>query len=560
MNVPLRQWLDRLFTVLAILSVVLIVAALVGILLPMMWRGGGAVVFRGTVEFRKMQLEKHGRGDKAAMLAEIERTGQVRKRAYEILDEFSAGIDTSELGARVRQIHREFCVQMEARDPPGEQTARLRSLSKELRDDLQQAFETNDKPQAIKFLDAVASHADDAGLKGTPATGFFDIARRYRGTVDHFDLGRREEYRKQYALALTEVKDGMFDLFGPRPGEPQPGVAMRQYGATRWDQALKLLDSLLWAEQWVSGGQGQALSKVRTPREEQFAGTELAGLFPFVKDNAGAMLGPQWTFYWQYFVDDSTPGHYFGGVGPEILGTLLVTVLAILVALPIGVVAAAYLVECAGDSFVTRSLRTCINTLAGVPSIVFGLFGLAFFVVWFLPGGPIVKIGEFSLRWPGFGMDKFPSIIAGSLTLALLVLPVIIRASEEAIRTVPRAYKEASLALGASGFRCFVTVTLPAALPGILTGLILSMSRAAGETAPILFTCAVAMGPVPGSLTQQTRTLSYSSYDMAVGDKTAALAPHNQFGMVMTLVAIVLVLNLTAIIVRGKLSKKLRGQ
>jgi phosphate transport system permease protein len=105
-----------------------------------------------------------------------------------------------------------------------------------------------------------------------------------------------------------------------------------------------------------------------------------------------------------------------------------------------------------------------------------------------------------------------------------------------------------------------VTVTLPAALPGILTGLILSMSRAAGETAPILFTCAVAMGPVPGSLTQQTRTLSYSSYDMAVGDKTAALAPHNQFGMVMTLVAIVLVLNLTAIIVRGKLSKKLRGQ
>ena len=105
-----------------------------------------------------------------------------------------------------------------------------------------------------------------------------------------------------------------------------------------------------------------------------------------------------------------------------------------------------------------------------------------------------------------------------------------------------------------------VTVTLPAAMPGILTGLILSMSRAAGETAPVLFTAAVAMGPVPTSLSQPTRTLSYSSYDMAVGDKMAMLAPHNQFGMVMTLVAIVLLLNVVAIVIRGRISRKLRGQ
>jgi phosphate transport system permease protein len=187
----------------------------------------------------------------------------------------------------------------------------------------------------------------------------------------------------------------------------------------------------------------------------------------------------------------------------------------------------------------------CVNTLAGVPSIVFGLFGLAFFVIYLLPK---------------LGLRQGSSILAGALTLALLVLPVIIRASEEAIRIVPRAYREASLALGASRFRCFVTVTLPAAMPGILTGLILSLSRAAGETAPILFTAGVAMGPIPTSLSQPTRTLSYSSYDMAVGDKMAMLAPHNQFGMVMTLVAIVLLLNIAAIVLRGRMSRKLRGQ
>ncbi len=240
------------------------------------------------------------------------------------------------------------------------------------------------------------------------------------------------------------------------------------------------------------------------------------------------MLLPRWTVYWHYFTDDSMAGHYFGGVGPEILGTLLVTVLAIAFALPVGVITAGYLVECAADTLPTRMLRMAVNTLAGVPSIVFGLFGLAFFVIYLLPK---------------LGLPEGSSIIAGALTLGLLVLPVVIRASEEAIRAVPQAYREAALSLGASRFRCFITVTLPAALPGILTGLILSMSRAAGETAPILFTAAVAMGPIPTSLAQPTRTLAYSSYDMAVGDKMAALAPHNQFGMVTTLIAIVLLLN-----------------
>ncbi|MFA6133020.1 MAG: phosphate ABC transporter permease PstA [Phycisphaerae bacterium] len=541
MNVALRQWLNRIFTMAAILAVAMIVTALVAILLPMMWRGAGAVVFGGTVEFRRMQLEQFNRGDRAALAAQVEATNQVRARAYEILDRFVSGIDTTALQTRVRQIHREFTLQMNNRDLPPQTLASSRETSKQVRDQLLAALETTDKAVALAALDSVDAHATDGTLKDTAASNYFDVARQYRQILIRMDPA----YRGEYAVALGEVQEAVKRLFGPRPGDRLPAVVMDQYGATRWDQAGQQLDRLLWAEKWESPGDGQPVRKVRISRADQFAGTEMAELFPYVYKNLRAMLLPERTFYWQFFTDDNISGHYFGGVGPEIIGTLLVTLLAIAFALPTGVVAAAYLVECASDNLLTRVLRTCVNTLAGVPSIVFGLFGLAFFVIYLLPR---------------LGLPEGSSILAGALTLALLVLPVVIRASEEAIRTVPRAYKEASLALGASRFRCFVTVTLPAAMPGILTGLILSMSRAAGETAPILFTAGVAMGPIPTSLAQPTRTLAYGSYDMAVGDKMAALAPHNQYGIVMTLVGLVLVLNLVAIVVRARVSRRLRGQ
>ncbi|MEJ2649610.1 MAG: phosphate ABC transporter permease PstA, partial [Sedimentisphaerales bacterium] len=233
------------------------------------------------------------------------------------------------------------------------------------------------------------------------------------------------------------------------------------------------------------------------------------------------------------------------GIGPEILGTLFLTLLSMIFVIPFGVISAAYLTECTKEGPVIRIIRMCINTLAGVPSIVFGLFGLAFFVLFFIPL---------------FGGPSKPCILAGSLTLAVLTLPVMIRASEEAIRTVPRTYKEASLALGASKFRTFIKVILPAALPGILTGVILSLSRVAGETAPILFTAGIAIGPVPHSIFQTTRTLSYGSWDMAVSDKLAAEVPHNQFGMVVTLILLILCLNALAITLRWKVFKKLKGQ
>jgi phosphate transport system permease protein len=538
--------LDKAFTGLTALSVALLCVVLVMILGPMIWRGLSAVIFRGTVEFRKMQLAEFGHGSESEIQAEAAQAEAVRKRVYEIIDEFKRGIDVAELTEKVRRIHRDFGEDLRYRQIPRQQYTELRSITRDIRDHLETAFASQDTSQIAQNIEYVLQYEQDERFKGTAAKGFFELAREFQETVAAIDLRNRHEYEQdiaevEYILFGSRERPG---LLGPQPDEPLPALAMNRYGTTRWDVAQTLLDRLLWPVQWVEEEPAKPRVKIRTSRVERFAGTKLQPLFGYIEQNLDKMLRPRWTFYWQYLLDDSTPGHYFGGIGPEIFGTVILTLLSMLFVIPLGAISAAYLVECASDSLAVRIIRTCINTLAGVPSIVFGLFGLGFFVLYFLPL---------------FGAPSKPCILAGSMTLAVLTLPVMIRASEEAIRSVPQTYKEASLALGASRFRSFVTVTLPAALPGILTGIILSLSRVAGETAPILFTAAVAVGPMPKSVFHTTRTLSYGSWDMAVGDRLSALVPHNQYGMVVALVALVLCLNGLAIVLRSKVFKKLKG-
>lgn len=554
MNVPRRQQADRGFTVLSFASVGLASLVLVVVLAPMIYRGATAVVFRGTVAFRRMQHDLHGRGDAQAVQAEVAEVARARAPVYALLDRFRHSADATYLEEQARQTYRDLGPDLDRRGIRGEQRREVRGFARKLRDSLIEAFETNRKDNAEARLAFVLSHEQDERLKGTAGAGIFRLARGYRDLLEGLDLERRDEY----AEAFGEVEDALTRLFGPPPGSKRSPLAMHRYGATRMDMAGRALDDLLFAERWIKVEGQDALVRERIPREEQFAGTPFAALFPLVRENLDDLLRPRLTFYWQYFVDDSIPGHFFGGVGPEILGTLVITMLAILLALPLGVVTAAYLVEVAGDNLLVRFLRMCINTLAGVPSIVFGLFGLAFVVLWLSPR---------------LGLAGKPCVLAAAVTLAVLVLPVIIRASEEAIRSVPRTYKEAALALGAGRLRCFLTVQLPVALPGILTGVILSVSRAAGETAPILFTGAVAVGPAldlfdfgPSSrgwfqwLFEPTRALSYGSYDLAVGDRVAAMVPHQQYGMVATLIVLVLLLNAAAIVLRWRVSKRLRGQ
>jgi phosphate transport system permease protein len=540
MRLLLRSTLNKIFTLIAGTAVVILSLVLLLVLGPMIWKGSSAVVFRGTVEFRKMQMGLFQRGHSHRLEQEIARTQAVRQVVYDMVDAFQRGIDIDALSKEAGRIHRQFGQELRERGLPREEYSRLRALSRDLRDKCRQAFASRDRSEIVSLLDAVLEHEQDPRLKHTAAEAFFPLARGFKESSESMDLDRYHEY----AASLHEVTDILTQLLGPQPGDPIPLLVRMRYGATRWDQAQALLHRLLWVEQWVETEPGRPLVRRETPRVDQFAGTRLEGLFAYVRDNLPAMLKPRLTIYWQFFIDDSFNSHYFGGVGPEILGTLVITVLGMIFVVPLGVISAAYLVECAGDNWAVRTIRLCINTLAGVPSIVFGLFGLAFFVLFL---------------FPFLGMESKPCILAASLTLAVLTLPVMIRASEEAIRAVPQSYKEGSLALGASRFRTFMTVILPAALPGILTGVILSLSRIAGETAPILFTGAVALGPVPKSILDPTRTLSYGSYDMAVGDRVAMMVPHNQYGMVVTLVLLILCLNGAAIVLRGRVFKKLKG-
>jgi len=536
----IRRITDKAFTILTGTSVVLLTFVLLIVLGPMVWRGAKAVLFKDTVEFRKMQLDLYNRGNPESLKIETAESESFRKTVYEIVDDFKHGIDTEELIDRTKQIYRQLGKELRYKKITDKEYQRIRLLARDLRDRLQAAFESNDEKIIKENIDYVLQYRLDENLADTAAVEFFTLAEDFLKAAENIDLNKRQ----QYAGSLQQVEELINRLLGPKPSDAVPALTMDRYGATRWDLAQKLLDQLLWSEQWIKQETGQPLVKIRVSRAEEFAGTKLEPLFGYVENNLNKMLKPEFTVYWQYFIDDSTAGHYFGGVGPEILGTLLLTLLAMLFVFPLGVISAAYLVECASDNIAIRIIRMCINTLAGVPSIVFGLFGLAFFVLFFIPL---------------FGGPSEPCILAASLTLAVLTLPVMIRASEEAIRSVPQAYKEASLGLGASRFRTFVKVTFPVALPGILTGVILSLSRVAGETAPILFTGAIALGPVPKSLFDPTRTLSYGSYDIAVGDRLAMMVPHNQYGMVVTLVLVILCLNAIAIILRARVFRKLRG-
>jgi len=241
-----------------------------------------------------------------------------------------------------------------------------------------------------------------------------------------------------------------------------------------------------------------------------------------------------WTFLTQPPMDSMTKG----GILPCIVGTFALSIGAIITAMPIGIASAIYLNEYARPGRALRLIRLGINNLAGVPSVVFGLFGLAFFVV-------ILKMGV--------------SIIAGALTLGAMSLPVIIGATEEALKAVPDTYREASLGLGATKWQTIRKVVLPSAMPGILTGAILGISRAAGETAPIMFTGAVFFTPLlPTSIFDEVMALPYHIYVLATAGTEIEVTRHLQYGTALVLIALVLGMNLIAIIYRLRLRRRLQ--
>ncbi|MEE9367483.1 MAG: phosphate ABC transporter permease PstA [Pontiella sp.] len=349
--------------------------------------------------------------------------------------------------------------------------------------------------------------------------------------------------RREYKAAYKEVEKNIKVLLGPIPGERTPVLLRQQYGQTRWGRTLLKLHEVLFSEEWDYSNADTMGVLLEKPRIDAFTDTQLEPLFGYLEKHMVEMMLPKTTFYGQFITDKSKDSHIFGGIWPEVLGTLYLTLGAMIFAIPSGVVAAIYLCEYAREGKLISFIRICISTLAGVPSIVFGLFGLAFFL-------------------NTIHVSDSKSVLAGSLTLSLLILPTIIRSSEEAILAVPRAYKEAALGLGAGRWHTVLTVILPAALPGILTGIVISMGRAAGETAPIIFTAAVSAGAplkIWETLNQPTPALPWNIYNLCTEHEAVDEIRHVQYGMVLTLIAIVLLLNLFAILMRARISKKLRG-
>ncbi len=249
-----------------------------------------------------------------------------------------------------------------------------------------------------------------------------------------------------------------------------------------------------------------------------------------------------------------------GGVFPAIFGTAMMTILMSIMVTPFGVIAAFYLREYARQGVIVRMVRIAINNLAGVPSIVFGVFGLGFFV-YFIGGGIDRLFFPDMLPTPTFGTG---GILWASLTLALLTVPVVIVATEESIAAVPRGAREASLALGASKFQTLLRIVLPASVPGILTGVILAMARGAGEVAPLMITGVVKLAPelpFDGSfpflhLDRKFMHLGFHIYDVGFQSPNIEAAKPMVFTTTLLLIALVILLNLFAIRLRERIRRK----
>lgn len=241
---------------------------------------------------------------------------------------------------------------------------------------------------------------------------------------------------------------------------------------------------------------------------------------------------------WEFLSRAPRRGMTEGGIFPAIYGTFLVTLVTAVLAIPLGMFTAIYLNEYAKQTRLTRLIRLSIRNLSGVPSIVYGLFGVVLFV-------NILKLGT--------------SILSAGLTLGLMTLPWTITASEEALKTVPNSYREGALALGATKWQSIRTNVLPYALPGMLTGTVLGLARAAGETAPIMFTGAAFSLPIlPKSLGDQFMALPYHLYIMATQHHDIAKVRPLAYGTALVLIVLVLGMNMAAVVLRYRLRRKRR--
>jgi phosphate transport system permease protein len=412
-------------------------------------------------------------------------------------------------------------------------------------------------PVKLADKDQEIASGSEAVLGALP--GYVSKATQDRAAIRALEQG--EVGNINYQIEQVRLRGRSLDLEAAR----SPGIDQKAARAVL-EQELTALKSEYAALEERRASTSEAASRtVLTLRaadgtEKTMPALDVFRIYPANRLSVAGRAGVYASRVWEFLSGDPRESNTEGGIFPAIFGTVMMVLLMSVVAVPFGVLAALYLREYARQGLFVRLVRIAVNNLAGVPSIVFGVFGLGFFV--YFVGGTIDQwfFAE-SLPTPTFGTG---GILWASLTLSLLTVPVVIVASEEALSAVPRSMREASLATGATKFQTILRVVLPAAAPGILTGLILAMARGAGEVAPLMITGVVKLAPdMPLDsffpyihLDRKFMHLGFHIYDVGFQSPNVEAAKPMVYATAVLLLLIVVLLNLTAIIVRNKLRKK----
>ncbi len=566
MKTAYRKILDKSFTYVAYASLAVIALAILTFLAPIVYRGVGAVIFNATVEHEKFLIENLGRSPTKSDEERIKLSNEARAPLYEMMGKYESPSDT----AFDAKINTAFDAAFESMKKHSQEL--LSSLELKGAERGKRIAQISEKIWAdyIGEVDKASSDAKKDGtsfalikvLKGQDER-LADAVRRevaYLNSIKKLNFMQKSLIRRNASAGIKKhidavvseleeqnaayktFKEGIVKLLGQPDIKSKDAVNLlrQKYGQTRMDMARSALeDSVLTISvKAKDSGGAEYIKRVKTA--EFFKGTKVGEMAEYIEENFDAMLQPHMTAYWGFFFDEPFDSNIFGGIWPMILGTFYLTLGSMIIAAPLGIAASIYFSEYSKGGKSVELLRICVGTLAGVPSIVFGLFGLAFLI-------NTVKISEGK------------SVLAGCITLALLILPTIIRSCEESLKAVPNSYREAALSLGANKWKAIRTVILPAALPSMLTGIIISMGRAAGETAPIIFTAATSTGAalaISEIFTQPTPALPWNIYNICSEHEMAERVSHVQYGMVLTLIGIVLLLNAIAIVIRARLQNR----
>jgi phosphate transport system permease protein len=413
-------------------------------------------------------------------------------------------------------------------------------------------------PVLLKAADKVLAQGAEAVSEALPA--LLDKARSDRAAIQKIEKGQIGDIN--YEIERDRLRLRKLDYQKKQdPSRDQAGAREEIEKQTAEQKALYLT-----AQEDLARVVGRASSTfvvfkaAEEGKEKEIRTLDLYRAYPANALSWGGRAVVYASRLWEFVSADPRESNTEGGIFPAIFGTVMMVFIMTLIVVPLGVVAALYLREYAKQGALVRTVRIAVNNLAGVPSIVFGVFGLGFFV-YFVGGGIDRIFFPEALPTPTFGTG---GILWAALTLALLTVPVVIVASEEALAAVPRSMREASLAMGATKFQTILRVVLPAAAPGILTGLILAMARGAGEVAPLMLTGVVKLAPelpLDGffpffHLDRKFMHLGFHIYDVGFQSPNVEAAMPMVYTTTIFLLIIVILLNLTAIIVRNRLREK----